>query len=219
MKIRSRPTPFRLLTLCLLLAAGCFRTHPVLESISLTCPERLEVDRTVKPIALGRYLDGRDRTFGISLSSSDESVATINDRGYLTTLRPGTVVVRAEKDGIFAERTLTVVPVFDGLKIHFRKPPDWREPNVYIYQGFGATTELYTGAWPGTRMIPEGDGWYVFVAEGIPSSKVIFNDGNVQDPRPQSSGFERRRGEWWYDGAAWHEAHPSWMDLAPAEAD
>ena len=209
---------------CLLLAAlglsaaGCFFQDPIMESVVLACPERLEVDRTVQLKAVGRYVDGKDRTYGITWSTSDERVATINHRGFLTTHQPGSVIVRAEKDGKVDEQTLLVTPVLDGLKIHFSPPPDWREPNVYIYRAVGANTIQYTGEWPGTRMTPEGGGWYVFAVEGLADGKVIFNDGNVQDPRPHSAGFNRTRGTWWYDGE-WHVADPAWREIPPPGAD
>jgi len=207
--------PARWLFLFLVLglsSTGCFREDPILHEIAMVCPERLEVDRTIRLQAVGFYSDGKERTYGISWSTSDPALATVNEKGFITTHRPGTVIVRAEKDRVVSERALSVEPVFNGLKIHYKRPPAWREPNVYIFQEFGANTEQYSGPWPGSRMTPEGNGWYVFAVENIPASKVFFSDGNVQDPRPQSLGFELRNGEWWYDGA-WHEADPAWKEM------
>jgi hypothetical protein len=208
MKTCFGPAGSWLLALALSLT-GCFGEDPTLKSITLTAPERLQVDRTIRLKAAGLYSDGKERTYGITWSSSDVGIATINDKGYVTTVKPGVVILRAEKDGVSSERPLLVEPVFNGLKIHYKRPPDWREPNVYIYQEFGANMEQYNGDWPGAKMTPEGGGWYVFAVDGIPSGKVIFNDGNIQNPRPQVVGFELRKGEWWYDGR-WHETDPAW---------
>jgi hypothetical protein len=210
MKTCFGPAGSLLLALALSLC-GCFGEDPTLKSITITSPERLQVDRTIRLRAAGLYSDGKERTYGIAWSSSDTGIATINDKGYITTVKPGGVIVRAEKDGIASERPLIVEPAFDGLKIHYKRPPEWREPNAYIFQEFGANMEQYSGEWPGARMAPEGNGWYVFAVEGIPMSKVIFNDGNLQDPRPQAPGFELKKGEWWYDGK-WHETDPVWEE-------
>ena len=98
---------------------------------------------------------------------------------------------------------------FDGLIIHFKRPADWGEPRIYLFEQAGARTEEYAGGWPGSPMTPEGNGWYVYSAAGIPVAKIIFNDGNNQIPKPlwPQFGFEKQQGEWWYDGS-WHVTNP-----------
>jgi hypothetical protein len=209
MKKCFRPACAMLIALGLF-TAGCFGEDPILGSIVITSPDRLQVDRTIKLRAVGIYSDGLERTYGIQWSTSDEAIATISEKGYITTLKPGLLIIRAEKDGVFSENPLLVETEFNGLKIHYKRPRDWREPNAYIYEEFGANMEQYSGEWPGSRMMPEGDDWYVYEVEGLPRGKVIFNDGNVQNPRPQSLGYLLKKGEWWYNGS-WHKTDPAWV--------
>ena len=198
MKTCFRPACSLLLALALSLSiTGCRKEPPTLQSITIDSPERLEVDRRVRIRALGLYSDGKERTYGMKWSTLDGALATIDEKAFLTTHAPGVVMLRAEKDGLFSERPLQVVPVFNGIKVHFKRPREWQEPNVYIFQEFGSKTEQYCGEWPGAPMLPEGDGWYVFAVENIPDSRVIFNDGNIQIPRPGTVASALSNGEWW----------------------
>jgi hypothetical protein len=217
MKTCFGPVCSLLLALALTLSiTGCFREEPTLKSIVIDSPDRLEVGRTVRLRALGLYSDGKERTYGMKWNTSDEALATINDKAFLTAHAPGVVMLRAEKDGLTSDRPLQINPVFNGLKVYFKLPEAWGEPNVYIYQEFGVKTEQYCGEWPGTPMSPQGDGWYVFAVQDIPDSKVIFNDGNIQIPRPGAVGFELKKGEWWYDGTEWYETDPViWKEAGP----
>lgn len=217
MKSWFGPAACLLLALALaLVPAGCLREPPTLEAIAIDSPDRLEAGRRVRIRALGLYSDGKERTYGMKWGTSDPALAAIDDKGFLSTMAPGTVMLLAEKDGILAERPLQVTPVFDGLKLHFKRPEDWGEPNVYVYQEFGAKTEQYSGEWTGTRMLPEGGGWYTFSVEGIPASRVIFNDGNIQVPRPGTVAQEMPRGEWWFEGDTWYETDPRvWKEVEP----
>jgi len=209
MKTFFGPACSLLLALTLTLSiSGCRKEPPTLEAIGIDSPDRLEVDRRVRIRALGLYSDGKERTYGMKWSTSDEALATIDDKAFLSTHTPGLVILQAEKDGILGERPLLVAPVFNGLKIHFKRPIEWEEPNIYIFQEFGVKTEQYSGEWTGSPMIPVGDGWYVFAVEGIPASRVTFNDGNIQIPRPGTVSPVLGNGEWWFQGNTWYETDP-----------
>ena len=202
------------LLICLLFVvflSGCFRDKPGLESVLLWGPESVQAGRTVQLRAEGVYTDGSHKTYGIQWRTSNQQAAKISEKGVLTALEPGVAIIEASKDGISVQRPLVVDPVYDGVKIHFRKPSDWDRPNLYLFDEFGARVEQYTGEWTGAPMEQEEDGWYVYAVEGVDRAKAIFNDGNRQDPRPQSPGYSVKRGEWWYDGA-WHQVDPTWND-------
>jgi len=203
-----------MLALCL---AGCRKEPPALEAIAIDSPDSLEAGRRVRIRGLGLYSDGKERTYGMTWGTSDPALAVIDEKGFLTARAPGPVMLLAEKDGILAERPLRVTPVFDGLKVHFKRPAEWGDPNLYVYQEFGAKTEQYTGEWPGAPMAPEGGGWYVHAAEGVPgSARVIFNDGNIQLPRPGTVAPAMPKGEWWFQGGAWYETNPDvWKEVEP----
>jgi len=83
------------------------------------------------------------------------------------------------------------------LTVYFKKPADWAD-SVYIHYwnaqpGRSATT------WPGIRMIPNDDGWFIHRLEGIKAASLIFSDGQgwqTSDLRRERDGFYRN-GEWY----------------------
>lgn len=56
-----------------------------------------------------------------------------------------------------------------SLTVHFKKPAAWGEPNVYGWNGV-------VMAWPGVKMVAEGNGWYKATLNST-SANVVFNDG------------------------------------------
>ena len=98
---------------------------------------------------------------------------------------------------------------FNGIRIHFQRPDGWGEPNIYAVGEQGASSDPYAGEWPGTKMIPEGNDWYVFTVDNVDQATIIFNDGNRQIPKANWPLYdaEREKGEWWFDGS-WHDSPP-----------
>lgn len=82
------------------------------------------------------------------------------------------------------------------LLVHFYKPSDWNNPNIYYY---GDT--LSGPTWPGTTMSVESDGWYNYTIKNASTSRVIFNDGSVkQIPSAGQAGFSVSSEVWYKDG-------------------
>ncbi len=100
-------------------------------------------------------------------------------------------------------------PEHDWMRIHFKKPWNWGDPRIYVFGQHGAMVEQYAGDWPGKKMKPEGNGWYVFTINKARRAHVIFTDGNNQIPRPNwpTHEFTRDEGEWWYNGS-WYDHDP-----------
>ncbi|RCX22674.1 alpha-amylase [Fontibacillus phaseoli] len=93
-----------------------------------------------------------------------------------------------------------------GLTVHFYKPSGWGTPNIYYYND--SVTPVKEGAaWPGTAMKDEGNGWYVYHAQGWNQAKVIFNSGANQSPGPQSPGYAVQ-GEKWIKNGVITSNHP-----------
>ena len=70
----------------------------------------------------------------------------------------------------------------DTAKVYFKKPRDWNNPKIYVYDNSSeGLKEL--AAWPGIQMTYEGDAIYSYtLPENYDKAKVIFNDDNSQIP-------------------------------------
>ena len=101
--------------------------------------------------------------------------------------------------------TVTPTPtVGSGIIIHYK---GLANPNLYAWVvNAGVTTNL-RGAWPGTAMTAETNGWYkdTFTQSSI---NLIFNGGGQQ-----SADLTRTTGEWWYKDGVWTNYNPE--DLVP----
>lgn len=99
---------------------------------------------------------------------------------------------------------------FNGLRVHFKRPDGWGEPNFYAVGEEGAFSKQYSGKWPGSKMTPEGNGWYVYTVDNVERANIVFNDGDHQIPRPDWTrlDMDRDKGEWWFDGS-WHKSPPA----------
>lgn len=93
--------------------------------------------------------------------------------------------------------------------VHFKAPTGWAAPNIYAYSSDANKTQ-FTGAWPGTKMTSEGNGWYSYtIDKGATSAKVIFDDGKNQMPGASQPGMDVSAGESWYDGTTWSKVNPN----------
>lgn len=71
---------------------------------------KLEVGQVQPLLVAATYADGR-RDLGVSFTSSDASVATVDDIGLVTGVAPGRATIRATSDldgAVFAEAQVTV---------------------------------------------------------------------------------------------------------------
>ena len=97
--------------------------------------------------------------------------------------------------------------------IHFKG--GWsKTPYVYIYSG---TSTEHAGAWPGTTMTAESDGWYSYVLPDAAGKEamVIFNtgkDGSERYPADQEPGIKMdfQGYEGWYllEDNKWYDQNP-----------
>ena len=83
----------------------------------------------------------------------------------------------------------------DTAKVYFKKPRDWNNPKIYVYDNSSeGLKEL--AAWPGIQMTYEGDAIYSYtLPENYDKAKVIFNDDNSQIPEANKEGLEVIKGE------------------------
>lgn len=85
----------------------------------------------------------------------------------------------------------------DSVTVHYYNSNGWDSLTLYAYgngdQG-GSTTKEILGAWPGIAMNDDGDGWWSYTIssaemEGIDAARVIFANGNAQDPLAGNEGY------------------------------
>ncbi len=87
-----------------------------------------------------------------------------------------------------------------GLTVHYYNT-SWSKVNVYAYDK--AETKQYAGAWPGSAMTNDGNGWWSYNFADIEDALVIFNDtGTSQEPRRMQPGYSVSGEVWLKDGVA-----------------
>ena len=84
-----------------------------------------------------------------------------------------------------------------GLTVHYYNT-SWSKVNIYAYDK--AETQKYAGAWPGTAMTKDSDGWWSYTFEDVEDALVIFNDGNNQEPGYMQPGYSASGDAWIKDG-------------------
>ncbi len=93
----------------------------------------------------------------------------------------------------------------ETITIHYNNSNNWDDLTLYAY-GNGAqdgenTVEIL-GEWPGTEMTDDGEGWWSYTIpaselKGISSVRVIFANGNAQDPSAGNEGYLVTGSEVW----------------------
>ena len=87
-----------------------------------------------------------------------------------------------------------------GLTVHYYNT-SWSKVNIYAYDK--AETKQYAGAWPGTAMTNDGNGWWSYNFSDIEDALVIFNDtGTSQEPARMQPGYTVSGEVWLKDGVA-----------------
>ena len=91
-----------------------------------------------------------------------------------------------------------------GLKIHYYNSSGWSNVGMYVYTGKGSTATQLTGAWPGTAMTNEGNGWYVGTVNFNDTALFIANNNVAnnaeQDPAGINPDGYSVTGEVWIKG-------------------
>ena len=85
----------------------------------------------------------------------------------------------------------------EAVTVHYYNSNGWDNLTIYAY-GNGtrnaSETKAIVGEWPGAAMKDDGDGWWSYTIpssdlEGISGVRVIFANGNAQDPLAGNEGF------------------------------
>lgn len=175
-------------------------------------------DVGVSPISQTYYTDSLE--LELSVSNDADAKYSINDgaevsfkNGDKITIGEGEdfgtstkiTVSASNADGTAGPSSYTYLkddPTNKMVKVHFKKT-GWTAPNIYVYTGDGDTAKKLAGAWPGTPMKDDGNGWYSFTYIGESTAKVIFNAaGKGQDPTGTAPGYDVT-GEMNYEEGKW----------------
>ena len=85
----------------------------------------------------------------------------------------------------------------EAVTVHYYNSSGWDNLTLYAY-GNGTRnaegTKAIVGEWPGSPMKNDGDGWWSYTIpsaelEGVSGVRVIFANGNAQDPLAGNEGF------------------------------
>lgn len=85
----------------------------------------------------------------------------------------------------------------EAVTVHYYNSNGWDNLTLYAY-GNGTQnadgTKAIVGEWPGSAMKDDGDGWWSYTIpsadlEGVSGVRVIFANGNAQDPLAGNEGF------------------------------
>ncbi len=95
--------------------------------------------------------------------------------------------------------TPTNTPTGSSIILHYK---GWASPNIYAWLPTTPVVVL-RGAWPGTAMTAETNGWYKDTINGNASISLIFNSG-----ANQTGNLTQIVGEWWYMNGIWTDFNP-----------
>lgn len=88
-----------------------------------------------------------------------------------------------------------------NVKVHYYNSQSWSNVTLYAYDERTGTAKLLTGAWPGSAMTSEGNGWYTYPEISSDYAQVIFTNGNgTQIPGASQPGYEVSGEVWIKDG-------------------
>ncbi|WP_082451871.1 starch-binding protein [Paenibacillus ihuae] len=111
-----------------------------------------------------------------------------------------TLVVTAVNANKTTTKTYTFTKTLTkSITVHYYKPTAWGTPNIYYYDETVTPTKT-GGAWPGTVMTNEGNGWYSYTISGWDKAYVIFNSNGQQIPAAQQPGYLVTQNSWIKDG-------------------
>ena len=96
----------------------------------------------------------------------------------------------------------------ESVTVHYYNVNEWDNLTLYAYgNGMhnGSETRELTGAWPGTQMKNDGEGWWSYTIPsseltGVGGVKVILAHGNAQDPLADKEGYGVSGEVWIKDG-------------------
>lgn len=83
-----------------------------------------------------------------------------------------------------------------SVTVHFKKPANWGEPNIYFYN----VSTPKPPSWPGVKMNSDGNGWYSYTIPQTSTAAVLFNDGKLQIPAANEPGLDVSKEAWYQDG-------------------
>ncbi len=141
------------------------------------------------------YTNGTKLTIGAGLKYGDVTTITLE---------------ASNEDGTAGPATYTYVkgdPADKVITIRAKKDGWTTAPYIYVYSEEVSPTAELTGAWPGTQMTSEGDGWYSITCEATdamegPTAKFILNggSGSWQDPAQDQPGYDVTSGAQYENG-------------------
>ena len=96
----------------------------------------------------------------------------------------------------------------EPITVHYYNNNEWKDLSLYAYGNGtqnGKETKELLGAWPGTPMNNDGDGWWSYTissesTKGVTGVRVIAANGNAQDPAAGNEGYRVSGDVWIKDG-------------------
>lgn len=179
----------------------------VVSSVEISGGNSVTIGGALQLTANAEFNDNTTGTLAGGIwSSSNNTVATVDQTGKVIGVSAGTTKIKVEKSGVTHEVTVVVSALVNGVKVHTKG-------YAKIYAWEGSNTEL-CGAWPGSALKTDGEttGWGYWYFEGKTSVNMIFIDAssnNTGDLKGITSG------EHWYVNGKWTDTNPDVDFTAP----
>ena len=130
----------------------CVEKAPVVEEYTLTSTRRLPVGESYPliPVAVEDLI--YYQPFKLTYTSSDETVATVNEKGVVTALKEGEVTITAKNEkGEEKTANITVVPAVDGAAYDlFYEETDPDVNSTHLYKEYALPETASVGAAQGS---------------------------------------------------------------------
>lgn len=165
-----------------------------------------ELDETKYGTVTVKYIDSDSNT---SIASDDVSTGLIGSSFSVSPKKiSGYETSETAKSGTYQSSPQTITFRYtkqevSGLTVHYYNSAGWSTVNMYVYTGSGSTATQLTGAWPGSMMTSEGNGWFVGNIPSADSALFIANAGanGPQDPSGDRPDGYSVSGECWVKGS------------------
>lgn len=132
-------------------------------SININEPAQVPVGYTKPAFSTTRTTTGATVTPELVWSSSDPSIATVSERGYITGARAGSAVIRAiAPNGVFGESSFTVIPADVPTSAVYRNHVEFGTPvDGTLGDDYLVSKKQFVSSWNKNRGGPNWVSWNI----------------------------------------------------------
>jgi DNA/RNA endonuclease G (NUC1)/PKD repeat protein len=166
-------------------------------SISINDPAQVPAGFTKPAFPTTKTTDNQTVTPALTWSSSDPSVATVSDLGYVTGVAPGKVSIRATApDGVYGEVPFTVIPADAPTSAIYRNHLEFGAPTGVPAGEIVLSKRQYVTAYNPARGGPDWVSWDLNASQfsGVPRCDCFSADATLPSDVYHVVDFDYRNG-------------------------